>query len=714
MPSSRQRTASEPVIEDTGCDEAQRQQEGNTAVQGNCESPKPTRHTVIKPSRLRPPSPSRLPMAMSSVDFDKEQPKSRGRPANRTYLEQFRRRPSSAGPATVIASRYTKQKQQSTEEAEQITSVTSENDASNASGGAKKYFGRRNAKTIIKASCALSKARSVQNVADTEPTDEAELGSGKANENNPGTSDKDRSRSRTRSEGFQIRQRPKSAGPRPLVRQDAEDRSIIVSRRGVGQHSITITTGEKTMYDLKGKQVRPSSAKTNVTQSVISSSPNSTAERGRSREVSKSLDLTQRRYRPKSAGPRSPSPVTVNSNSRNTSSSGIPGKVSNRYVSTGNLVKAWEEKSSSKPAGGRRQLPPSPRKCVTPSPGTGWENRSFSQTRSVTPGPMDDDNELLSRPLSEIKAALKLPINGITKINVDPSKLAAPPEDAVMFQKMEELFHKYREKELNGGDSGMENGHDSASTNSEDVDRGQGSADDEGSVDSNSNIRSKLRTSRSDSAITSTESFDVTDACDIETVRFEASVVAQLSEILKPAPRKDQGIGGKSRIPAPNSRLRSKSASEMQSGEIDDVGADRRASVNGRTPGTCMNSQLTFRQYDPRTRVPNSGGEDNTLCNSNPDLHREDSSTSLSDISLSSSQGGFRSETPVPKLAQPLCTGRSTLFSTRKERSASVTSPQAPPQTRLVRAISLDHSFTSTGNSIPDTSFSLAEDEEYV
>nr|KAG5692486.1 hypothetical protein BaRGS_005032 [Batillaria attramentaria] len=158
------------------------------------------------------------------------------------------------------------------------------------------------------------------------------------------------------------------------------------------------------------------------------------------------------------------------------------------------------------------------------------------------------------------------------------------------------------------------------------------------------------------------------------------ALVSKIKEILKVRPRKeDPGkTGTRSRIPAPaplSRSTRSKSMSNLSS----------------------SNSHL---HLSPTT--PDSAYTDSTLSpfydhafNGNGDVTRDESTNS--DVSSELS----RCETPVPKLAQPLTTGRSTLF--RRERSNGA-----------LRAMSQDDRVSTSSSQSSSSRRYWDEEGEYV
>lgn len=137
-------------------------------------------------------------------------------------------------------------------------------------------------------------------------------------------------------------------------------------------------------------------------------------------------------------------------------------------------------------------------------------NRSYNPKarRAMTPNSFDmriDQEKEEPRSLEEIKAALSLPINGITEIN--PDALEAPPEDPEMYATMEKLFHELRQKELKNSvnETPGNSATGSKSAKSKSSKSNSSNNDEEMSLDSNRNIKSKTLSvsTRSSSNVTS-------------------------------------------------------------------------------------------------------------------------------------------------------------------------------------------------------------------
>lgn len=319
----------------------------------------------------------------------------------------------------------------------------------------------------------------------------------------------------------------------------------------------------------------------------------------------------------------------------------------------------------------RRKLP-NPRRAMTPN--------SFS---------LRDDTDLDSRSLDEIKAALRIPLDGEYKITTET--LAAPPEDADMFHKMEELFLKFQEKELNS--PSYSNGGD---MDIECIENDIGGSFVDSFVDSNANIKIEKGAPKKhkDTAIIppmtqsiprkepepekeSMKSPDLLDDCN-----DTSALILHIKEILKTRPRRYSKSDLKTRIPAPASKQ--DSAKDKCSDTFKNISLP-----------SCSNEKSSF-----ICDLDSSLKQNDSLCElsriSNCDL-----SVSISDSSFNDS---YRSETPVPKLASPLITGRSTFCNGSKDRNSN-----GP---KLVRATSLDQSFTSTFHFTPHRSVSVDDEDE--
>ncbi|KAL8560034.1 hypothetical protein ACOMHN_041504 [Nucella lapillus] len=394
-----------------------------------------------------------------------------------------------------------------------------------------------------------------------------------------------------------------------------------------------------------------------------------------------------------------------------------------------NRTEAWVDSTLHDPK--RKQLPSRPRRPMTPN------------SLSVA------DSELLSRPLEEIQAALPSPADSLP--TPDPKEIKAPPEDPEMYKKMEQLFEKYREMELRasvcdtpGGGGG---GGDKSSGSRGGSVEGQGQAVSTSSR-SNSSVRTGITNSASfssgissglsqqtgssrgnsaendrfskesspaaaaasttvpsaysssngaagysgdfyhheanttdDSACVSVTprqenqgapAVSAEDIIDIDEETLSANpsaLVSKIKEILQVRPRKEDSskTGSRSRIPAPESLSRSR----------------RSKSVSN-----IMQESSLFSESD------SVSAREDTVTNG-VDSTRDESTNS--DVSSEYS----RCETPVPRLAQPLTTGRSTLF--RRERSGVGG-----------RSMSQDERFSSSSSLSSSSRHCWDEEGEYV
>jgi hypothetical protein len=359
-------------------------------------------------------------------------------------------------------------------------------------------------------------------------------------------------------------------------------------------------------------------------------------------------------------------------------------------------------------------------------------NKSLSHgyQRSKTPSPMDMRNNQ-SRSLEEIKAALSLPINGIT---INTEKLEAPPEDPEMYATMDKLFEEMRKKELRASvnetpgkpQNNVQNGHN----------------DDEYSLDSNENVKRKSSVSSKPSSRQTTPSRDSVSSTPArsKTPSFSRSssssqpvnrpastpprpctptrsktssrsslqsdelsspgqvkrsnithatiLVSKIKEILNVKPRKDVVEGPKTRIPAPASFAKtgkSRSFSNLSAATDKDNLYIRQSSgiQNGDYNGDI------FDDYD------DCGNEVGYYSRNNA----SDSNSDKSDKYRS----GSGSKTPVPKIATPLSTGRTSLLNNQKDNVRS--------SSRLIRAMSASSLSSTTSQTL---SYSAADDDGYV
>ncbi|XP_067650040.1 GAS2-like protein 2B [Haliotis asinina] len=488
------------------------------------------------------------------------------------------------------------------------------------------------------------------------------------------TSD-ERSRSKSRTvSAAERRQRTSSAEPRRLVRQAATEECLMVSRTNDGAHCITLTSNGNTKYD--------SSKKTNrFVRSASSESCDSPRSRQRSRTPDPSMirrEMTRRK-----------SEISVSS-----------GK------SVESRTEAWVNSTVHDT---KRKLPPRPKRAMTPN----------SMNRK--------ELELTSRSFAEIKEALRVPLeNGVV---INPDKLEAPPEDAKAYLQMEKLFKKLREKELRASVNDTVGGiNDDDSVNNRDSTVSQGilknpdakaasnrslnsvrfsnsslSSLSSGNskcvsshstpVNCNNTLESPLNHSRSlPSFASSTHNLtstplngvsssgieDEIDSGDEDTFGNTAEALAyKLKEMAKLRPRKEDSDGPKSRIPAPNLSKNRKSKSFSN-----------------------LSTSLSFDKETLHRNLSETSNEDSAVFY-NPD--DEDELTEMARIASDREELQDRSETPVPRMATPLTTGRST-FLNGKDKTP-----------RLVRAVSQERSPSNSVSSLSSLSLSNADnDSEFV
>ena len=478
---------------------------------------------------------------------------------------------------------------------------------------------------------------------------------------------------------------------RYLPRQQAFDQatSFVISRNNSGSHGVTLKENGETKYD---------STKRN------NADINANVERSRPR--SKTPDPSMIRQRPRSVEPRS---LIQRKDGNQRPALVISRTNSGQHVH--NRTEAWVNSTVEN----KRKLP--------------------RPKRSMTPNSLDiSDSKLEPRPLEEIKAALQLPINGY---KVDPVSIEAPPGDPKAFMEMEKLFQKYKELELRaslnetpGGGAlqpdntakaspGILKKYSSLDTRSpssrslnsvsfstpslssatisstsskalSDEANGNGNP-----ADSNNTPEEKNpppRVSRSVS-VPSSPSMDMsnimtstplkenegtsppeeTSADDTEHDNAMA-LVSKIKEILKVRPRKDKPVGPKTRIPAPklSKDRKSKSFSNL---------------CNLSSPS---NDNVSFVM------------DDREVCDDSAELSQFES--------VGSYQDDDRCQTPVPRMATPLTTGRSTFINTPNNNNKSEIGK------RFVRAFSNDPNLSNSLSSITSSlSISTAEyDPEFV
>lgn len=404
-----------------------------------------------------------------------------------------------------------------------------------------------------------------------------------------------------------------------------------------------------------------------------------------------------------------------------------------------NRTEAWVDSTLNDPK--CRQLPSRPKRSLTPN--------------SLTV----HDSELLPRPLEEIQAVLLSPVERLPV--PDPGVLEAPPEDPELYRKMEQLFEKYREKELRasvcdfpgGGDSSQQV-HDGDSS-SAGRSRSSGYDREEAETDKRRGdgfLRKNSLSSRSSSSMRTTASGSLSSSSPhLGSVNSERYAKDVLHGAAAAACNGHYTNGAASNTSQSPSRGRDDSASVLSPTTTptptpthEDCGAaamsvDNIVSTDAaiiHNPVALVSKIKEILQVRPRREDPGKGGAPtripgpahllatrrsrsftNLACSTNghltcpiftdnpvsdcgvlrrqhsadTDLVRDESTSS--DVSSDVS----RSETPVPKMAQPLTTGRSTLF--RRERSGGA-----------LRAVSLDDRPLSSCSSHSSSSRKFLDD----
>ena len=519
----------------------------------------------------------------------------------------------------------------------------------------------------------------------------------------------ERNRARAASASPMIQRRAPGQIQKTLSRQPAIDENITVTvDRNSGRHSISVKEGEETRYKSERNPSRVLARAPTPTQRKTSDTTVADS-RGRARNFESALS----RPRPRSVDPEN----------WNRGSEEEVVAVVQRNQTGGHKIhdrtEAWVESAAktvaSRPTPKTRRIPPNMRRSKTPNPNDIYEK------------------ELESRSLSEIKAALTLPVNGLKE--VDTTELDAPPEDPEMYAKMEILFQKMRERELK------------ASVN---VTPGQGSMpdldvegienEDESSLDSNENIkrknslaqkpspassargsvpstpprsktpsmsrsssssqpisrpvstpprpstptRSSFSSSRRSSTKSSNESAPPQSPAS-SSVDHAVVLVSKIKQILNPKPRRDDKSGPRSRIPAPKSLAasgKSRSFSNISANSENDWHVHKHNTIDHSYMNGNSNYDADNDEYDDGDEISgiisNAG---NNYC-----------------IDNSRSQSGTK--TPVPKLATPLTTGRKAVINREPNDKSS----------KLVRAVSVS-SLSSSSNTM---SCPIGDEEEFV
>ncbi|KAJ8312107.1 hypothetical protein KUTeg_009480 [Tegillarca granosa] len=474
-----------------------------------------------------------------------------------------------------------------------------------------------------------------------------------------------------------------SGDSKSLKRQQAlDDDTVITVNRSGGQHAISVKEGSEVKY----KTNKVSGARIMARSPSASQNRNANTEKLKNR--SRSVDVAQDRQRPKSVEPQS------FYGRRSSCGQGEEVLTVVRTQNGGHAVasrtEAWVASTAQ-----------TPKKSV------------HSRPRSKTPSLNHmNESELESRPLEEIKAALTLPINGLKL--PDPGELEAPPEDPEAYAKMQALFEALREKELktsvNESPGGselmpdldvdcMEN-EDNELCNYASLDmndnkrrpssgsRGSSvkaspSSSNRGSVPSTP-VRCKTPTlSRSSSSSqpiarpvstpprpsTPTRlsrksspklSSSSSQERDCKTPTDHANIlVTKIKKILNTNPRRDDKEGPKSRIPAPKSLTnasRSRSFSNLSSAS-DNGQLSKQQSLDG---DYYINGNANVDPFDEELAMINS----RTPRNDSNENNRS------------------QSKTPVPKLSNPLTTGRRSFLNNGRENTRTP---------KLVRAVSVGY-----------------------
>ncbi|XP_059140993.1 mucin-2-like [Physella acuta] len=361
-----------------------------------------------------------------------------------------------------------------------------------------------------------------------------------------------------------------------------------------------------------------------------------------------------------------------------------------------------------------------------------WVDSTLSDTKRKLPprakrnkGVVSDipASELEPRPLDEIKAILPELKNGY--VHVDTESLEAPPEDPETYRKMEKLFEKLREKELRasvnetpgGAEEPQSDGkHKKASSQarsspsiasmrtssgsviSSDVSSGHGNITgracqpEDNRFKRSSSVPGSFQKPQDTAELSSSPTSglngtyspgrqttipdtdphpsDALNDISAEMAKNPTALVSKIKEILKVRPRKDENSETPTRIPGPSSltkNSRSKSVTNLYSTKLmssselyeDDLGVHKNS-----TSVYCYSS-------DNKITKTNSTSSSNIAYTEFLYSDTADEVPELSQTwSVKSDSGDSqnRSETPVPKLATPLTTGRSTLIGRRVDR----------------------------------------------
>ena len=198
------------------------------------------------------------------------------------------------------------------------------------------------------------------------------------------------------------------------------------------------------------------------------------------------------RQRPQSVEPRQLIPRSKNtpdSNEQNVALSVHRGEDGNHSIY--NRTQEWvqtaaEQTSKVQKTKVMKQVNPKVRRAMTPN--------SFHKR-------IDQEEP---RSLDEIKAALTLPINGMSRIEIDTEELDAPPEDPEMYAQMEKLFNELRKQELKKSVNETPGSNVTPAKSSKSKSKsGSSINDEEASLDSNKNIKHKALSLSTSSSVTS-------------------------------------------------------------------------------------------------------------------------------------------------------------------------------------------------------------------
>eukprot|EP00105_Crassostrea_gigas_P010918 XP_011426369.1 PREDICTED: uncharacterized threonine-rich GPI-anchored glycoprotein PJ4664.02-like isoform X2 [Crassostrea gigas] len=501
------------------------------------------------------------------------------------------------------------------------------------------------------------------------------------------------------------------------VKQDSSEETIMVTvNRDSGRHKINVKDGEETKYK---------TSKTN-TGRIIARAQTPTNQRTSTESLDRSRSAkpaTEPKYRPR---PRSVDPENWNRGANKEEEVLRDKRKDSGSHVVLNRTEAWVESAAKTVSVGK-----TPSKNKIPA---------GILRRSKTPNPSDlDQYNMESRPLEEIKAALTLPVNGLRDIAAD--ELEAPPEDPEMYETMEKLFQKMRERELKASVNETPGGDLMGDIDVNCMENEDNLGSDEMSLDSNENIkrrgnspaskpsshqspassargsvpstprsktpsfsrsssssqpinrpvstpprpstptRSSVNSSRRSSMKSSNGS--VPESPTTANVDHAVIIVSKIKEILKTNPRKDNKEGPRSRIPAPKS-LSASGKSRSFSNLFNLSSAESSYQKENSPNHKYMNGNTNGEYYDDEMEEI-SGITARAEQNDQTENVRSQSGT----------------KTPVPKLATPLTTGRTAVLNRETSTDKS---------NRLVRAVSIS-SLSSSSNTLSCT---YGEEEEFV